>query len=56
MEIIRLENATKIYHIGEVETRALNGVNMTIEEGEFTAIGGAIGFRQNDHAATDGLS
>ena len=24
MEIIQLENATKIYHIGEVETHALN--------------------------------
>jgi putative ABC transport system ATP-binding protein len=43
MEIIRLENATKLYHIGEVETRALNGVNLTIEEGEFTALVGPSG-------------
>ena len=43
MEIIRLENATKIYHVGEVETRALNGVDLTIEEGEFTAIVGPSG-------------
>ena len=26
MEVIQLENATKIYTIGEVETRALDGV------------------------------
>jgi putative ABC transport system ATP-binding protein len=43
MEIIRLENATKIYRIGEVETRALNGVSLTIEEGEFTALVGPSG-------------
>jgi putative ABC transport system ATP-binding protein len=43
MEIIRLENATKIYHIGDVETRALSNVNLTIGEGEFTAIVGPSG-------------
>lgn len=43
MEIIRVENATKIYRIGEVETRALNGVNLTIEAGEFTALVGPSG-------------
>jgi putative ABC transport system ATP-binding protein len=43
MEIIRLENVTKIYRIGEVETRALNGVSLSIEEGEFTAIVGPSG-------------
>jgi putative ABC transport system ATP-binding protein len=43
MEIITVENATKIYRIGEVETRALNGVNLTIEQGEFTALVGPSG-------------
>lgn len=43
MEIIRLENATKIYHIGEVETRALDGVSLTIDDGEFTALVGPSG-------------
>jgi putative ABC transport system ATP-binding protein len=43
MEIIQLENVTKIYRIGEVETRALNGVSLTIEEGEFTALVGPSG-------------
>ena len=43
MEVIQLENATKIYTIGEVETRALDGVNLSIEEGEFTAVVGPSG-------------
>jgi putative ABC transport system ATP-binding protein len=43
MEIIRLENATKIYHVGEVETRAVDGVSLTIEDGEFTALVGPSG-------------
>jgi putative ABC transport system ATP-binding protein len=43
MEIIRLENVTKVYRIGEVETRALNGVSLAIEEGEFTALVGPSG-------------
>jgi len=43
MAVIQLENATKIYTIGEVETRALDGVNLSIEEGEFTALVGPSG-------------
>ncbi|MCA9980876.1 MAG: ABC transporter ATP-binding protein [Anaerolineales bacterium] len=43
MNIIRLENATKIYTVGEVETRALDSVNFTVEEGEFTSIVGPSG-------------
>ena len=43
MEIITVENATKIYKIGEVETRALDGVSLSIEEGEFTALVGPSG-------------
>jgi putative ABC transport system ATP-binding protein len=43
MSVIELENATKIYTIGEVETRALDGVSLTIEEGEFTTIVGPSG-------------
>ncbi len=43
MEIITVDNATKIYKIGEVETRALNGVSLSIEEGEFTALVGPSG-------------
>jgi putative ABC transport system ATP-binding protein len=43
MEIIKLENVTKTYRIGEVETRALDGASLTIEEGEFTALVGPSG-------------
>jgi putative ABC transport system ATP-binding protein len=43
MEVIQLENATKIYTLGEVETRALDGVDLSIEEGEFTAVVGPSG-------------
>ena len=46
MAVIQLENATKIYTIGEVETRALDGVDLSIEEGEFTAVVGPSGAGQ----------
>ncbi|MCB0165799.1 MAG: ABC transporter ATP-binding protein [Anaerolineae bacterium] len=43
MSIIQLENVTKIYTVGEVETCALDGVSLNIEEGEFTALVGPSG-------------
>ena len=43
MSIIQLENVIKTYQIGEVVTRAVNGVDLTIEPGEFTAIVGPSG-------------
>jgi len=43
MAIIALEKATKIYQIGEVETHALNGVTVSIETGEFSALVGPSG-------------
>ncbi len=43
MAVIQLENVTKIYTLGEVETRALDGVSMNIEEGEFTTVVGPSG-------------
>ena len=43
MSIIQLENVIKTYQIGEVVTHAVNGVNLTIEPGEFTAIVGPSG-------------
>jgi putative ABC transport system ATP-binding protein len=41
--IIRLENIFKIYGIGEVEVRALQDVNLIIEEGEYCSIMGPSG-------------
>ncbi len=43
MAIIEAENVTKIYKIGEVETHALNGVTLDINEGEFAALVGPSG-------------
>ena len=43
MAIIKVENVTKIYQVGEVETRALNGVTIDIDAGEFTALVGPSG-------------
>ena len=43
MDLINLENTTKIYRIGAVETRALDGVSLQIGAGEFTALVGPSG-------------
>lgn len=43
MKVIELQDATRVYKIGEVETYALRGLTLSIEEGEFTAIVGPSG-------------
>ena len=43
MEVVRIENVARVYKIGKVETQALRGVNLTIENGEFTALVGPSG-------------
>jgi putative ABC transport system ATP-binding protein len=43
MEMIELENVTKVYRMGEVEVYALNGVSVSIEQGEMLSIIGASG-------------
>jgi putative ABC transport system ATP-binding protein len=43
MEVTKIENVTRIYKIGTVETQALRGVNLSIENGEFTALVGPSG-------------
>lgn len=43
MEIIRLENITKIYKLGKVEVVALNNVSFSVDKGEFVAIMGPSG-------------
>lgn len=41
--IIRLEDVYKVYSMGDVEVRALNGISLTVEQGEYCAIMGASG-------------
>ena len=41
--LIRVENLHKIYNPGENEVRALDGISLTIEKGEFVAIVGHSG-------------
>lgn len=43
MEMIRTDNLKKIYMPGKVEVKALNGVDTSIEQGEFIAIMGPSG-------------
>ena len=43
LTIIRLENIFKVYGIGEIEVKALNDVNLVIEQGEYCSIMGPSG-------------
>ncbi|MCM1386986.1 MAG: ABC transporter ATP-binding protein [Bacillus sp. (in: Bacteria)] len=43
MEIVRCEGVRKVYDSGENRVLALNGIDLSVEKGEFTAIVGASG-------------
>jgi len=43
MEVVKIENVTRVYQIGKLETRALQGVNLSIAGGEFTSLVGPSG-------------
>ena len=43
MELIKLENVTKTYHVGELDLQVLKGVSLLINRGDFVALTGASG-------------
>ena len=43
MEVTKVVNATRTFKIGEVETKALRGVDLSVQNGEFTALVGPSG-------------
>jgi putative ABC transport system ATP-binding protein len=43
MKVIELQDVTRVYRIGEVETQSLRGVTLDVEDGEFCAIVGPSG-------------
>src|SRR5712692_6579504 len=43
MDLIRLKDITKTYHLGEIDVPVLKGVSLTIERGEMVALMGASG-------------
>lgn len=42
-EFVKLENITKVYKMGEVEIRAVDGIDFAIQKGEFVVIVGPSG-------------
>jgi putative ABC transport system ATP-binding protein len=42
-DVIRIENLTRVYTMGEVEVRALDGITLSIGAGEFVAVMGPSG-------------
>lgn len=43
MSLLKLENIYRIYKIGDIEVRALNGVNVSVERNEYVSIMGPSG-------------
>jgi putative ABC transport system ATP-binding protein len=43
MDAVRLDNVSKIYQVGDHDLRALDGVSLSVDEGEFTTLVGPSG-------------
>lgn len=46
MEVLKVENLSKIYGKGEISVKAIDNISFSIEEGEFVAIIGPSGSRK----------
>lgn len=50
-DFVKLENVTKVYKMGEVEIRAVDGIDFSISKGEFVVIVViGSGYREDDSA------
>lgn len=43
MNVVSVENATKIYHLGQTQITALKNINLEVSEGEFVSVVGPSG-------------
>ena len=50
MEILKVENLSKIYGKGETSVKAIDNISFSVEEGEFVAIIGPSGSRKINNA------
>ena len=51
MEILKVENLSKVYGKGETSVTAIDHISFSVEEGEFVAIIGPSGSRKIDNAS-----
>ena len=51
MEILKVENLSKIYGKGETSVTAIDHISFSVEEGEFVSIIGPSGSRKIYHAS-----
>lgn len=42
-DFVKLKNVTKIYQMGEVQIRAVDGIDFSIDKGEFVVVVGPSG-------------
>ena len=54
MKILQASNLTKIYGAGDTEVHALDGVDLSVEKGEFVAVVGTVRFGKIHAAAHAG--